>query len=580
VGTSRKVNPTFGTTAKRALRRHFVRVHGRGVHYLRAGAGPPVVLLHAAGMSSANSLLPLLQLLAADHTIFAFDLPGYGDSDPLPQRQVCITHAADAMRATLLALKLPRCPVYGTHTGGAVALELGRRHPERVSAVVVDGPTVFRPREARHFSGPKYLPPFEVKDDGSHLFATWVKARDQMIWFPWCKRRARNRRVMALMSPESLHTLLVERLRGGDGYRAVYRAAFRFDGRKSAAALKVPATFMAHDDDLIYGHLNRLPKLRPNQCVRRYHARDMDPVGYLEQVSRVLREYSVRAGAPPDIPLRPTPSAVNRRYVEVHSGQMLVRSAGESRAGRPLLLIHDCRASSRNFEPLMRVLAQRHAVFAPDLPGNGASDPLRACRPRVRDYGEAVARMVAALQLSAFDVYAVGAGAAVALDVLSRPAFVKARAVLEAPDFYASAFARWLAPLQAPPIAPQWDGAHLNFMWLMLRDEYAFWPWFDKSAAGAFPVDAPDNWCELHARAVDIARSLATYHLLTVAALRYNWQEVLERVDKRRITLAVAMNDPRRPHVVAAARRVRARVMESFPTAVSERAEKILQLFR
>jgi hypothetical protein len=42
----------------------------------------------------------------------------------------------------------------------------------------------------------------------------------------------------------------------------------------------------------------------------------------------------------------------------------------------------------------------------------------------------------------------------------------------------------------------------------MLRDEYAFWPWFDKSPAAACAVDAPTDWHEMHARFVDIVRSL------------------------------------------------------------------------
>ena len=55
----------------------------RTIGYRRFGEGPPVVLLHASPRSSAT-LLPLGLRLAKRFTVFAFNSPGFGWSDPLP----------------------------------------------------------------------------------------------------------------------------------------------------------------------------------------------------------------------------------------------------------------------------------------------------------------------------------------------------------------------------------------------------------------------------------------------------------------------------------------------------------------
>jgi pimeloyl-ACP methyl ester carboxylesterase len=536
-----------------------------------------VVVLHSAPLS-ARYEIPLLGRLACDHTVFAFDNPGFGDTDPLLKRQVRMADVADALNTILIALKMPRCPVYGSHTGGAVATELARRHPARASALIVDGVNIFSPRDTRFLLTDEYMPALEVRDDGSHLFAEWVKARDVMTWFPWSRRSAKNRLPWAFPSPEDLHDFFLDRLRAGDRYRAVYRSVFKHDFCAAVRALAVPATFMTQADDILFPHLDRLPQLKPNQHILRHSA---DFEAYADERERVVRDYRVSAKAPIDAPFRPTRGSLNRRYVDLTGGQILVRSAGEARPGRPLLLLHDGRASSRVFEPLMRALAKRRPVYAPDLPDNGASDTLAARRPGIGEYADAVADTVAVLRLAPCDVYAVGAGAAVALDLLKRSAFAKARALLEAPDFYTPSFASRLARQWAPPLTAEWDGAHLNRLWLMLRDEYAFWPWFDKSPVAACAVDTPTDWHEMHARVVDVVRSLPTYHRLTEAALRYDWKASLRQIGKKRtVKLAVTANDPRLSYVRAAAGSARLPDIMMLPAEAEAKARDILRRLR
>ena len=51
--------------------------------YARSGTGPPLVLLHGIG-SSRQAWDPVVPALAGRFTVIAVDLPGFGDSAPLP----------------------------------------------------------------------------------------------------------------------------------------------------------------------------------------------------------------------------------------------------------------------------------------------------------------------------------------------------------------------------------------------------------------------------------------------------------------------------------------------------------------
>jgi pimeloyl-ACP methyl ester carboxylesterase len=57
----------------------FAVVNGVRLHYLEAGAGSPIILLHGFGETS-HMWLPLIPTLAVNHTVIAPDLRGAGES--------------------------------------------------------------------------------------------------------------------------------------------------------------------------------------------------------------------------------------------------------------------------------------------------------------------------------------------------------------------------------------------------------------------------------------------------------------------------------------------------------------------
>ena len=100
------------------------------------GSGPPLMLVHMTPLSGAM-FVPLVPAFAAVRLLMP-DLPGYGRSNPRGNPWT-MADWADSLADAMDALGIAQLAVYGAHVGGAVALELARTHPERVSRLMVDG---------------------------------------------------------------------------------------------------------------------------------------------------------------------------------------------------------------------------------------------------------------------------------------------------------------------------------------------------------------------------------------------------------------------------------------------------------
>ena len=97
--------------------------------YRRSGSGPPLVLLHPLG-SSRRVWDPIVPALAEHHDVLAVDLPGFGDSPPLPPEVEPAPGVLAAAVAGLLdELDLPVPHLAGNSLGGWVALELAQLRP-------------------------------------------------------------------------------------------------------------------------------------------------------------------------------------------------------------------------------------------------------------------------------------------------------------------------------------------------------------------------------------------------------------------------------------------------------------------
>lgn len=116
----------------------YVDAGGRRLHYLRAGdGGPPVVLVHGSGIDDAGlSWRHAIPALAESFDVYALDLPGYGDS-PDPEEPPTAAYYADVLADFADALSLDRPGLVGISMGGAAALGVAVRSPERVGGLVL-----------------------------------------------------------------------------------------------------------------------------------------------------------------------------------------------------------------------------------------------------------------------------------------------------------------------------------------------------------------------------------------------------------------------------------------------------------
>ncbi len=127
--------PATGSWLARAgLAPRYARVDGLQVRYVRAGQGPPVVLLHGFA-SSSYSWAEVLPALAASHDVVALDLPGFGGSDV--RHDLSAATLARVVPGLLDQLGLRRVSLVGHSLGGAIAAGLAVHAPERVGALVL-----------------------------------------------------------------------------------------------------------------------------------------------------------------------------------------------------------------------------------------------------------------------------------------------------------------------------------------------------------------------------------------------------------------------------------------------------------
>ena len=110
-------------------------VQGVKIHYLTAGTGPAVILLHGYTQTS-RMWRPLIPLLAAKFTVLAPDLPGIGDSE-IPKDGLDLKTAAIRIHALAQSLGINKTRVVGHDIGLMVAYAYAAMYPDEVEKLVV-----------------------------------------------------------------------------------------------------------------------------------------------------------------------------------------------------------------------------------------------------------------------------------------------------------------------------------------------------------------------------------------------------------------------------------------------------------
>lgn len=120
---------------------------GAAARVLEAGVGVPVLLLHGVGMR-AEAWGPQITTLGQDHRVIAADLPGHGESDPLPGAPGLADYVAWAARV-VRALGVGPVAVAGHSMGALIAAGLAIEHPDLVARAAMLNAVHRRSAEAR-----------------------------------------------------------------------------------------------------------------------------------------------------------------------------------------------------------------------------------------------------------------------------------------------------------------------------------------------------------------------------------------------------------------------------------------------
>jgi pimeloyl-ACP methyl ester carboxylesterase len=112
-----------------------LNVNGSQAHYLKAGSGPPVVLIHG-GASDSRDWMGTLAALSHRYSLYAPDLIGFGLSDRNKDGYY-LSDFTEFILGFMETLGLEHPVLVGHSFGGRLCLDIALRYPEKVSRLVL-----------------------------------------------------------------------------------------------------------------------------------------------------------------------------------------------------------------------------------------------------------------------------------------------------------------------------------------------------------------------------------------------------------------------------------------------------------
>jgi pimeloyl-ACP methyl ester carboxylesterase len=123
-------------TAKEVLVEGMVQVGDVRLWHRVSGEGEPVLQIHGAGFGHFN-FDPVTPELSKRFRVVDYDMRGYGASDR-PVQHYDMEVWADDAAGLLDALGIEQAHVHGTSMGGAIAIVLAGKYPDRTRSVVIN----------------------------------------------------------------------------------------------------------------------------------------------------------------------------------------------------------------------------------------------------------------------------------------------------------------------------------------------------------------------------------------------------------------------------------------------------------
>lgn len=117
----------------------FIEVAGARVHYLHAGSGKPMLLIHGL-LGSSENWRNNIDALAGNASVYAIDLVNMGKSARVTGVDAGLVATAHRIVSIMDALKLRNADIVAHSHGGAVALMLAAMHPKRIRKLILFAP--------------------------------------------------------------------------------------------------------------------------------------------------------------------------------------------------------------------------------------------------------------------------------------------------------------------------------------------------------------------------------------------------------------------------------------------------------
>ena len=113
-----------------------IDIDGYRLHYVDAGAGPAILLVHGFG-GNTYQFRHQIPPLSAAHRVVAVDLKGFGYSERSVATGLSMTDQAAMLAALLDRLGIDHATVVGHSMGGGVVQRFACAYPQRVDALVL-----------------------------------------------------------------------------------------------------------------------------------------------------------------------------------------------------------------------------------------------------------------------------------------------------------------------------------------------------------------------------------------------------------------------------------------------------------
>jgi triacylglycerol lipase len=214
-----------------------VDVFGQKIHYLEAGSGPVVILLHGLG-GSASNWAATTPVLASKFHVYVPDQIGFGASDK-PQIDYRVGTLVDFLDGFCKKLGITKASVVGNSLGGWTAVNFTLAHPDKVEKLVLVDSAGY---SLDHNGATK--PPRELLQTMNPSTVAQAKQLMGMI--------LANK---SMVTDQFAEGLFAQHLRAGDGYTidrfidSILRGDDVVDGK--LAAVKVPTLIVWGKQDAL-----------------------------------------------------------------------------------------------------------------------------------------------------------------------------------------------------------------------------------------------------------------------------------------------------------------------------------------